>query len=213
MVVGAGGCSDSITKTNYITAHPKPVAIFDYVIKYTPAIDGTATFFNKSRGIDLSSKWRFNIGAVSTETNPTYQFPFAGNFKVELEVTTKYNCSDVTDTIIDFPFFGGIYVPNAFSPDDGSNDLVRQFLPAGTGLGKYRLEIYNTWGELVWFTEELRDTKPTQGWLGYNLNNIQMPQGVYVWKIEAKYINGMPWEGMPTKQGAKTNIGDVILIR
>ncbi len=213
VVIGEGGCADSITKPNYITAHPKPFAMFDYVIKYNPAIDGTATFFNKSKGMDLSSKWRFNIGAVSTETNPTYQFPFAGNFKVELEVTTKYNCSDVTDTIIDFPFFGGIYVPNAFSPDDGSNDLVRQFLPAGTGLGEYRLEIYNTWGELVWFTEELRDTKPAQGWLGYNLNNIQMPQGVYVWKIEAKYINGMPWEGMPTKLGTKTNIGDLILIR
>lgn len=213
VVIGEGGCADSITKTNYITAHPKPVAMFDYVIKYNPAIDGTATFFNKSKGIDLSSKWRFNIGTVSTETNPTYQFPFAGNFKVELEVTTKYNCSDVTDTIIDFPFFGGLYVPNAFSPDDGTNDLVRQFLPAGTGLGEYRLEIYNTWGELVWFNEELRDTKPTQGWLGYDMNGKQMPQGVYVWKINAKYINGMPWEGMPTKLGERTNIGDVILIR
>lgn len=213
VVIGEGGCADSITKTNYITAHPKPIALFDYIIKYNPAIDGTATFFNKSKGMDLSSKWRFNIGAVSTETNPTYQFPFAGNFKVELEVTTKYNCSDVTDTIIDFPFFGGLYVPNAFSPDDGTNDLVRQFLPAGTGLGEYRLEIYNTWGELVWFNEELRDTKPVQGWLGYDMNGKQMPQGVYVWKINAKYINGMPWEGMPTKLGTSTTIGDVILIR
>lgn len=213
VVIGEGGCADSITKTNYITAHPKPIALFDYIIKYNPAIDGTATFFNKSKGMDLSSKWRFNIGAVSTETNPTYQFPFAGNFKVELEVTTKYNCSDVTDTIIDFPFFGGLYVPNAFSPDDGTNDLVRQFLPAGTGLGEYRLEIYNTWGELVWFNEELRDTKPAQGWLGYDMNGKQMPQGVYVWKINAKYINGMPWEGMPTKLGTRTTIGDVILIR
>jgi len=213
IVEGEGGCVDSMIRTSYITAYPKPVADFAYVIKTSPAIDGTVTFFNQSKGVDLTSKWRFNMGSVSTETNPTYQFPYAGNFKIELEVATKYNCTDVIDTIIDFPFFGGLYVPNAFSPDDGSNDLVRQFLPAGTGLGEYRLEIYNTWGELVWFTEELRDTKPSQGWTGKNMRGDEMPQGVYVWKITAKYINGMPWEGMLTKQGIRSTIGDVILIR
>jgi gliding motility-associated-like protein len=53
-----------------------------------------------------------------------------------------------------------------------------------TGVEKYRLQIYNRWGELVFQTEDI-----CQGWDGY-YRGQPAKQDVYVWKAFARFVTG-----------------------
>ena len=68
----------------------------------------------------------------------------------------------------------GIYVPNAFSPDNnGRNDI---FKPVIYGIIKnYRFSIFNRYGQMVF-----NSSNPKQGWNG-TINGNMPNAGVYVW--------------------------------
>ena len=69
------------------------------------------------------------------------------------------------------------YAPNVFSPDDdGRNDRWHIFLPCLWQ--KFRLEIFDRWGNLTFATDD-----PEAEWDGYNKSGEPVP-GVYIWKIE-----------------------------
>jgi gliding motility-associated-like protein len=89
----------------------------------------------------------------------------------------------------------GMYVPNAFSPDDnGQND---QFLAFPTErCRQYTLRVYDRWGELLFESDQ-----PDVGWDG-TFRGQKMPAAVYVWVIE---FGG-------TERGLRRT-GDVHLIR
>lgn len=44
--------------------------------------------------------------------------------------------------------------------------------------------IYNRWGELVFESDDIN-----RGWDGYIKDRLAS-QGVYVWKVKGKYLNG-----------------------
>ncbi|MBL7690652.1 MAG: PKD domain-containing protein [Flavipsychrobacter sp.] len=77
-------------------------------------------------------------------------------------------------------------VPNAFTPNgDGINDY---FLPRpllARGLATFKLNIYNRWGQLIFETEKIEG----RGWDG-RLNGVDQPEGVYVYTIDATFIDG-----------------------
>lgn len=64
-----------------------------------------------------------------------------------------------------------IYYPNAFTPDgNGSNE---EFRVQGRFIASYELQIYNRWGELIFFSENM-DT----GWDGTYKGTL-LPEGTY----------------------------------
>jgi gliding motility-associated-like protein len=87
------------------------------------------------------------------------------------------NCASHTDTLVitathlsagESPEYHPCHLtlPNAFSPNgDGLNDLLKPLgIPLGQGVEFIQFEIYNRWGNRVFFTKD-----PTQGWDGtYN---------------------------------------------
>lgn len=78
-------------------------------------------------------------------------------------------------------------IPNAFSPDgDGLNDwfLPRELL--SSGLRAFKMNIFNRWGENIFTTESIDG----RGWDGKYNGKLQ-PMGVYVYVIEAEFINGV----------------------
>lgn len=87
------------------------------------------------------------------------------------------------------------YVPDVFSPNgDGTNDIFRI---EGIAIGKMTMYVYNSWGELIFRTEDLDN-----GWNGLYRGSI-CPQGYYLVRIELKskpVLNrAMPvsvWNGM-----------------
>jgi hypothetical protein len=90
---------------------------------------------------------------------------------------------------------GYLQVPNAMCPGC-SNYSLRQFLPLGKGLKKYRLSIYTTWGQKIFETTSLNaDGSPNVAWDG-TFNGKPLQQDAYSWQIEAIYINETEWKGM-----------------
>lgn len=81
-----------------------------------------------------------------------------------------------TDTIVAFlkPQDHSFFVPNAFTPNgDGINDV---FQPLGNAIiaSSYRLEIFDRWGQTIFFTDDR-----TKGWDGRR-SGQDAPSGVYV---------------------------------
>jgi hypothetical protein len=69
-------------------------------------------------------------------------------------------------------------------------------LPLATGLKKYRLSVYTTWGQKIFETTSLdAQGSPNVPWDG-TLNGKPLHQDVYSWQIEGEFKNGKLWEGM-----------------
>ncbi len=101
-----------------------------------------------------------------------------------LEVTSGHNCVAADSVTV----FKSCYIsiPNVFTPDgDGYNDYFfpRQLLSAA--LTRFRMQLYNRWGQLIFESTQLDG----RGWDG-KLNGDDQPAGVYIYVIEAAFANG-----------------------
>jgi len=137
-----------------------------------------------------------------------------GEIEVMLIANNEFNCPDTIIKSIEV-FKKSLFVPNAFAPDfGGGNDLVKVWKPTGIGLRRYLAQIFNTYGELLWSSDVLDSNgSPTESWDGTYRGNA-VHQDVYVWKIDAVFLDGKIWEGMAfEKGGKKRTMGDVTLIR
>jgi gliding motility-associated-like protein len=80
-----------------------------------------------------------------------------------------------------------IDVPNVFTPDgDNNNDhfLPRQLL--SKSVSKFKMQIFNRWGQEVFLTNEIGG----RGWDG-NFNGEPQPQGVYIYLIDVTFSNNV----------------------
>ncbi|MEZ4942299.1 MAG: gliding motility-associated C-terminal domain-containing protein [Saprospiraceae bacterium] len=90
-----------------------------------------------------------------------------------------------------------VIFPNAFTPDNDSNNDTFQPVFDCPGITEFQFFVYNRWGENVF-----AGTSQTDGWNGEN-NGSPAPSDVYVWY--ATYID---------IEGEKvTQKGDVTLLR
>jgi gliding motility-associated-like protein len=134
-----------------------------------------------------------------------------GTYLIMLISSNKYNCTDTTYYKYDM-LFKGLYIPNAFSPTN-SNMAVRLFKPVGKNLKHYNIQVYSTWGHLLWESSQLDpEGRPVEGWDG-TYNGVMMPQGTYMWKATAVFIDDTIWEGSDIGKGEYKTIGTVSLVR
>ncbi|MCB9190533.1 MAG: gliding motility-associated C-terminal domain-containing protein [Flavobacteriales bacterium] len=210
IATGLGGCADTITYSNLVTVWPNPTADFEYTNIQAEIANGTIGFFNTSSP-HVGTWWDFGDGETSDSENATHAYDFFGNYFVTLAIVDANGCVDTLQRYIEVDFFGGLYVPNAIIPNDPNPD-VRVFQPKGTGLGNYHVTVYDKWGNLLWESTELVDGSPSEAWDGTYLGE-EVPQGAYVWKIDAIFANGDIWEGMENKKGEFHEVGTVTIIR
>jgi len=82
--------------------------------------------------------------------------------------------------------FHPVYVPNSFTPNnDGVNDA---FLIEGIDARGYRLEIFNRWGERLFYSEDV-----TEPWIGNDQrrdSDYFVPDGVYLWRLRYELADG-----------------------
>lgn len=77
-------------------------------------------------------------------------------------------------------------IPNVFTPNnDGLNDYFFPRSKLTKGLSSFKMDIYNRWGQLIFEATSLEG----EGWDG-KLNGVSQPEGVYVYNIEATFIDG-----------------------
>ncbi|MHB8403057.1 MAG: PKD domain-containing protein, partial [Bacteroidia bacterium] len=181
------GCVTKITKNNYITVYPKPLAGFAYTPTNADVFNTTIYFHNQSIGASGSSPYYWSFGDVfetvdslnnSSLANPQHAYsdvPYS--YQVTQVVSNIQGCKDsITQTVVilDAVTF---YIPNAFSPNnDGTNEGFK-----GTGIGidntTYNLWVFDRWGLLIWHSSDLETS-----WNGC-LNGVTVQQDVYVWKV------------------------------
>ncbi len=195
------GCKDSAVKANLIMAKVPPAA--DFFISPTPVITVPAyTFsFNNLTQNQQNYQYQWSLGDGSsaiTRDVLNHKYADTGTYPIRLIVFDNLtNCADTTTKLARIGGFPGwMYIPNAICPNCLQENL-RTFLPKAVGLKEYHLQIFTTWGELVFESTSL-DGKgsPNQPWNATYLKGGGVIQDAYVWKIQAKYINGSEWLGM-----------------
>ncbi|WP_422104150.1 PKD domain-containing protein [Winogradskyella sp.] len=147
------------------------------------AIEDPITFTNLATGDVQSILWDFGDGSFSSEENPTHTYNAIGTYVVTQTVTHPFGC--VYERVITLVIEKGykLVMPDAFTPnEDGINDF---FGPVYVGLNSLELNIYDTWGSLI-YTE---DDENFSGWDG-KINDEIAENGNYYYTFSAKTFYG-----------------------
>lgn len=151
------------------------------------------------------------IPADSYLREPTWAYRSVGEYIVTLIAESNKGCFDTlknsTTPIVvlgegDLMFPSGFFVnpttapPSEYDTDQRKGNLYL-FYPRNIGVSKYKLEIYNRWGVLLFETDDVN-----RGWNGY-VDGIPAKQDVYIWRAKGTYTNGQKF----------SLSGDVTLIR
>jgi len=178
-----GGCVATDTYLNYITVFPNPIAEFTASPNPATVTEPTVNFTDQSSSIVPITSWTWDFGDGSlngTNSNPTHLYPSIvdGTYTVTLTVVDANGCTAaVSHPIVIAPEFT-FFIPNAFSPnDDGTNDF---FYGKGVGITKYELFVFDRWGNLIFFADEIN--KYWDGKANHGKDIAQ--QDVYVWKVK-----------------------------
>jgi len=175
--------------------------------------DGKVAFVNHSVNA-ATYIWDFGDGFFGFEENPVHEYAEADTFTAILVAVTEFGCTDTIQKSFEI-FKRSLFVPNAFAPEFSTgSSMVKVWQPVGMGLRDYHAQIFNTWGELLWESTLLTpDFHPAEGWDGTYQGKL-CHQDVYVWKVEATFVDGTRWKGMAYKDGdRRKTIGSVTLIR
>ncbi|MCX6185855.1 MAG: PKD domain-containing protein [Bacteroidetes bacterium] len=207
-------CFDSITSSKKITVFSKPNPIYSAILNQVTKPYRTVVFNINTDSI-RHYEWHFGDGAFSNEPQPIHKYApgDSGWFVYTIKVISLNGCdTNFIDSIYLPGYWKGLFVPNAFTPDYGT-DEVRVFKPSGVELKTYHLKIFNKWGELLWESNLLKNGQPEEGWNGIDMKGNTCMQGAYIWTIEAEFTDGVAWEGMEFSEGKTETRGNVTLIR
>jgi gliding motility-associated-like protein len=138
------------------------------------SIEDPIQFTNLTTGNYTNISWDFGDGSpFLSEENPTHTYDAIGNYSVKLTVEYEAGCTYIIERNIEITIGYKLINPNAFTPNgDGYNETIR---PIFTGFTEIEMNIYNTWGTLV-YTEKGTSLK---GWDG-TINNTPAENGNYI---------------------------------
>ncbi len=181
-IIDIYGCTNVLHTEGLVQIHPNPMAAFSKTPFEADIVNPEFRFYNESTDA-VMFRWGFGDGAISLQENPTHTYADTGSYNVCLKVTSGFGCVDSTCDDVSVDPFPTIYAPNVFTPNaDGHNEKFKIVVTYAT---KFRLEIYDRWGELIHVS-----TDPEEGWDGtYRGNEVQ--EDVYVWR--AFVTNSMNW--------------------
>lgn len=208
LVTDQHGCYDTVDSTVRVNITPTSSFTFTENINN---MTGKLQFKNKSNGADTYF-WDFGNGQTSTETDPVVTYANDGSFLIMLVSNNQYKCSDTTYFRYEF-IFKGLYIPNAFAPTS-LNAGSSTFTPIGVNLKQFKIEVFDSWGHLVWTSTALDALgRPSESWVGRDANGVPLPSGTYMWKAKATFIDNTNWEGSDIGKGSYKTFGTVTLIR
>ena len=196
----------SISDANYqIKVNPKPRASITANPTFTD-IDNATISFSSFYSDATSWLWDFANGATSTEQDPSTTYLDTGSYQVSLLKVNQFGCRDTGYQLIQINPNYEIKIPNVFTPNTGGSNGGRYdpnslnnevFHPYLEYTEKYKLQIFNRWGELVFESNDV-----AIGWDGYYRDKLSQSD-VYVYKLEVTFINGEK----------VTKVGDLTLLR
>jgi gliding motility-associated-like protein len=157
---------------------------FGYTTYGFYSVNDPIQFTNKATGDYVSMIWDFGDGTFSNQLNPIHQFAISKNYVVKQIVTYPFGCV-YTNTITLMVEKGYLLViPTAFTPNNDSvNDTYR---PVTKALKNVHLDIYDTWGSLI-YSEIGGDV--LKGWDG-KIKGVISENGNYFCKVSAETFYG-----------------------
>jgi gliding motility-associated-like protein len=165
--------------------------------------------FNLTQGGD-SYLWDFGDGDTSRVKEPYHKYMEEGVYDITLWAYSNNGCSDkyVLSPAVTVEPPGQIRFATVFTPnktgeenidvnDINSENMDRFFYPPiKEKVNNYKLQIFNRQGMLIFQSNDINTP-----WNGYYKGKL-CPQGVYVWYVEGKYVNGKPFK----------QVGDITLL-
>jgi len=147
------------------------------------SIDDPIQFQSTITGDYLSVSWDFGDGTFSTELNPVHTYLIPRDYIVTQTVTYPFGCVYVQTISLLVEKGYVLVVPTAFTPNnDTLNDTYR---PVTKGLKNVVLDIYDTWGSLIY--SETGDV--LVGWDG-KIKGFNAENGNYYSKVRAETFYG-----------------------
>ena len=189
-ITNPGHLTGTLTLSDYITVYPLPVAIFSTAPENTALVTNPEFhFYDYSHGILDHWHWDFGDGNNSTAQNPYHSYSIGnpyynfslmedtGSYLVTLTVTTNHGCIDSTVKVIRIEPTYGLYMANAFTPNDDPKN--EQFCINGFGIleDNFEIFIYDRWGKLVYQSTDINEC-----WNG-NVQDKPAATGTYVYII------------------------------
>lgn len=150
----------------------------------TYSINDPIQFTNTATGDYISVIWDFGDGSVSSDLNPVHTFINPKEYVVTQTVTYPLGCVYVQRITFIVEKGYVLVVPTAFTPNNDSlNDTFR---PVTKGLKKVRLDIYDTWGSMIY--SESGDV--IKGWDG-KIKGNNSENGNYYCKVSGETFYGI----------------------
>ncbi len=107
----------------------------------------------------------------------------------ELYGVDENGCEDTDQITVRVIKDRQVHVPTGFSPNnDGVNDVLIVHGKEGTIIRVFR--VYDRWGDLVFEAKDFDINDHSAGWDG-TFKGEKMNPGVFVWYLEAEYIDGL----------------------
>ena len=147
------------------------------------SIEDPIQFTTQATGDYLSVYWDFGDGTFSSELNPTHRYVNPKEYIVTQTVTYPFGCVYVHKISL-LVEKGYLFVlPTGFSPnEDNLNDTYK---PVTKALSNIHLEVYDTWGSLIY--SETADV--LKGWDG-TIKGRAAENGNYFCTVKANTFYG-----------------------
>lgn len=216
------GCKGTQTIVVAVAEYPKPKFIWyssnGNIMLVDKTIQEPICENTYKKDISYTMFWNFGIINDTTfidaqtdydEKNiPIEVFEYEyGNYYPKLTVTNEYGCDSSYSEKIFIDVKTGMYVPTAFAPTNSASQ-VRFFQPIGFNLKECEIWVFDSWGNIVWYSNEVEDGIFVGKWDGtYNSELLQA--GVYRWKIKATMLDGSVWKD----SFSDSKFGSVTLLR
>ncbi len=176
-VTDANGCSAPLLITT-VTVGQNPSA----TVTYTAGACAALVQFTDSSTNAVAWDWDFGDGGTSAVQHPSHGYSAIGSYLVILTLTNPLGCKTTDQFMVDVPEFSELFIPNAFSPNDDSNNDT--YFISGSCIDEMDLTIFNRWGEKVFETSD-----QTQSWDGA-FKGEKQNAGVYMYSFKGKLSTG-----------------------
>jgi gliding motility-associated-like protein len=172
------GCISELKHAGYIAVYDNPVGGFRVEPEEINEDEPTITVSSTANNVNYV-KYYINDGSSYGTRDFTHNLRNLDGKTKPMIVQVVRNQNGCADTVYDVlnikPAFT-IYFPNVFTPNgDGINDT---FMPKGTGIIKFGMEIFDRWGATIFSTGDFGNC-----WNG-KYKGDEVKQDVYTWKAQ-----------------------------
>lgn len=165
--------------TDTITVYPYPEV--DLGGDSSICLHGAPVYLKNLRATPrLGQSYLWNTGDTTAELKVVHP----GNYTLSI-TTEPIGCTTTESIQVNKDCY--IDIPNAFTPNgDGHNDYFFPLRLLSENVSRFKMQIFNRWGQLIFETANQNG----RGWDG-RLNNQVQPMGVYLYRIEVDFENGL----------------------